>query len=155
MSIRSVFVRMFWRSSAAVRLSSAGCHIFSLRRAAWQREEEAARDEGGYQGPTCPHHRKPNAFLFAFPSLRFRIPQTRIAYTHIQPHPYTHTHPRSLAELCIRGAHSPVDHYFLPERPVLIISAIYLHYDSFFIILMCKFKFSVAALAGAERARDT
>lgn len=96
-------------------LRLAGCHILFLRRAAWQREEEAARDEGGYQRPTCPPHRRPNALLFGFPSFRFRILQIRI-YTHIQPHPYTHTHPRRLAELWFRGAHSPVPHYFFTDH---------------------------------------
>lgn len=73
-------------------LQQPGCRILFLHRAAWQREEEATRDEGGYHGPTCPPHCRPKAFLFAFPSLRFRIPQIRI-YAHIQPHPYAPAQP--------------------------------------------------------------
>lgn len=88
----------------AYGFSSAGLsHPLPARRAAWQREGEPAQDEGGYHGPTCPPHRRPNAFLFALPSLSFRIPQIRIyARTHtpssIQPYapaqPCGAMHPR-------------------------------------------------------------
>ncbi|MEQ2274782.1 Disintegrin and metalloproteinase domain-containing protein 11 [Xenotaenia resolanae] len=48
---------------------TSDCRILSLRSAAWQREEEVARDKGGYRGPTCPPRRRPFAVLLAFPSL--------------------------------------------------------------------------------------
>lgn len=59
----------------------------------------------------------PRVLLTADPThffpLRFPIP----AFPHTaQPHPCTHRHPRSLAERCIRGALSPVSHYFLTDQ---------------------------------------
>lgn len=58
-----------------------------------------ARDEGGYSGPTCPHHRRPPTQFTSFSILRvLRIPQT-----HTQPGtPVGYTHLRT-QETCVRA----------------------------------------------------
>lgn len=77
----------FWFSSGRA-FQPSDCRIRSLRGAAWQREEEAVRDKGGYRGPTCPPRRRPFAVLLGFPSLRFRIPHTHIYNSSHTPSAY-------------------------------------------------------------------
>ncbi|KAI9539598.1 hypothetical protein NQZ68_005680 [Dissostichus eleginoides] len=52
--------------------SCSAVHLLSSTRpvasSPWQREEEAARDEGGSRCPTCPPHRRHISLRFPLPS---------------------------------------------------------------------------------------
>ncbi|KAF6721940.1 hypothetical protein FQA47_008185 [Oryzias melastigma] len=102
-------------------LRPPGCRILSLRRAAWQpeEEEEEARDKGGYRGPTCPTHRISLHFSHPFVSTYSHRLHThwRIFPSSIHPSiARTRAALLSGAERCARDARSPADPSLGPYR---------------------------------------